>query len=412
MKKVLVLAGANGNYNLGDDAMFEALVDYLQKEMDLYIITDCWPWWRSDIIQETIPYIHYSSKYRTIRKLITYWRYFIAGFTAHLSKRFSFLIIDQILLRYINTIKNVDIVVFAGMGGMNDNYVLSSHGIVSRGIVVKIAKVFKKPVVFAGNGIGPIRRWHLRFISSSYIKNVEKAFVRDKNGSKNALVSIGYPEQKIIETIDDVFFLKYSAEDKECIDQLLKEKNLENFVAINIHDWGKNKAALLIEMVSKTIGKELNNETLLLVPNCYGKFGDDRVILKELYRDLLRKGINCTMLEKQINAKQTKYLIGKAKYSISTRYHIGAFGLSQNKPSVLLCLDDGYYKQKMEGILGWYGIEEYAVEYDQTEDLDWKIKKMINKYGELTKTLRQKNIEIEQLGYLAGEYVIKKLKEK
>lgn len=407
-KKILVLGGANGRFNLGDDAMFESLIEAINSRREYKIITDGLPGWNSKLVDEVLPFAFLSFKNVRLKWLTCYLRFYFIFFWLWVYKIFNLLPPDPILKIYIKKIEKVDLVIFAGMGAMTDKF--GHYGIITRGVITRIAKYFQKPVIISGNGIGPIRNPRLTSVAKKYIRRVEKIFVRDKIYSKKELLSIGYPEDKIVEAIDDAYFYQTSQDEADEAKKILQSLSLDRqkFVVVNLHDWNPKIKDELLKKTYQAIKDNTGNYQLLLLPNYFSSRMDDREILADFQKYLEHQGLESKLLKEQITPGIAKEILKKADFSVATRYHIGVFSLSVGRPTVLIMLDSGYYIQKMIGILDWYGLGEFALDY-RSPQLGNKIKKIAADNQALSKKIIQINKDFDMMGFQSAEYIKKLL---
>lgn len=407
-KKILVLGGANGRFNLGDDAMFESLIEAINPRREYKIITDGLPGWNSKLVDEVLPFAFLSFKNVRLKWLTCYLRFYFIFFWLWFYKIFNLLPPDPILKIYIKKIEKVDLVIFAGMGAMTDKF--GHYGIITRGVITRIAKYFQKPVIISGNGIGPIRNPRLTSVAKKYIRGVEKIFVRDKIYSKKELLAIGYPEERIVEAIDDAYFYQTSQSEADEAKKILQFLSFDRqkFVVVNLHDWNPKIKDELFKKFYEAFRDNIGGYQVLLLPNYFSSRMDDREILADFQKYLEHQGLESKLLKEQITPGIAKEILKKADFSIATRYHIGVFSLSVGRPTVLIMLDSGYYIQKMIGILDWYGLGEFALDY-RSPQLGNKIKKIAADNQALSKKIIQINKDFDMMGFQSAEYIKKLL---
>lgn len=409
MKKVLILGGANGGFNLGDDAMFEALVLNLRKHLgtnQLQIITDAENDWKSPLADHTIPQINKVWNIKKIGRGSLLLRNTIAGIASRAYKSLGIRTLDTVLNKYITAIKDIDLIIFAGMGAMNDKF--KYHGIIGRSIIMKIAKVFHKRVIFSGNGIGPVNKRHNKYVCKNFLEHVERIYVRDRINSRKELIKMSYPDDQIIDAVDDSFFLEYNDDDRNYAEKLLKENNIKpkGFIAISMHNWDKDLNKILFNSIGHAIN-EFKDYHILLIPHYFTGKMDDRLILEKLKEYLNSSGIpNVTLIIDKITASQSKAILRLARFSIATRYHVGVFSLSVGTPTILLSTDSGYYGQKMSGILEWYGLQEYCIKPGAFHTLQSKTRELMKKYPEIIDDINSSNKNFEKQGFKSAEYIV------
>jgi polysaccharide pyruvyl transferase WcaK-like protein len=402
MKQFLVIGGANAGMNLGDDAMFEAITDVIKKNYNAYIISDSEdPNWTHENVNEILPHANTKIKIRFIGTILAYLRYLLTPLFVYVYNNLGIKSFSPIINQYMITIKDCDAVIISGMGALNDRF--SSHGIYRCAQVIKIATSMNKPVIITGNGIGPINRYINKLVLLYAIKDVNRVYVRDRVDSKKELQKIGY-KGKIIETVDDSFFLELNHDNISFAEKILKEYGLKKgrFVILNIHEWDNKLTEKDFEKIKLSITK-LRGYNVFLLPNYFQKGKDDRIILKKLHKYFNNK--NIILLDKKITAKQSSAICSMAKFSIATRYHTGVFSLNNNIPTILLCLDNDYYVQKMLGVLNYYDLEEFAVKYDNIGLLYDKISLLLKDYPIIKNKILRGNNKIRKKGFESMQYL-------
>jgi polysaccharide pyruvyl transferase WcaK-like protein len=338
-------------------------------------------------------------------------KYLSADIASKMYKFSSIPFPDTILRKYIKEIKHVDMIIYSGMGTMNDHYPF--QGIIGRAMVTAIAKTFNKPIIFSGQGIGPLDNKINITISKKIVRHIKMIFVRDRTGSKKTLKKIGYPQKNIVECNDDAYYLSVDKKDRVASLKLLKSLKLEKekFIVINLHNWNKSMIEKIFKSLINVIKLSDSDNKILLLPNYYTGKLDDRKALKEFQRYIKKHNPelskNCVYTDKVITASMSKAIIGYAYMTIATRYHPGVFSLAEGKPCILLSTDDVYYVQKMSGALEWYGLEKYYIHYKNISKLPSVFKSLQKNRKNIIKIINKKNILFTKDNFRSFQYIIK-----
>jgi len=73
-------------------------------------------------------------------------------------------------------------------------------------------------------------------------------------------------------------------------------------------------------------------------------------------------------------------------------------------------LDTGYYIQKMIGILDWYGLEGFALDYRSPKLIDC-LEKLVCDNQRLSRKIIQINKDFDTIGFQSAVYIRRILKE-
>ena len=115
MKNLLILGGANGAENIGDDSMFEHLICFIKSKLGkAYIVTDGRDGWSNKNVNKVLPYLHKTHfKISYFGKFLNLLRFFYSGFASKIFVKYNLNSFDPLLNLYMNTIKKSDLIIFA-----------------------------------------------------------------------------------------------------------------------------------------------------------------------------------------------------------------------------------------------------------------------------------------------------------
>jgi len=104
------------------------------------------------------------------------------------------------------TMKSAEAVIISGGGYINDIWAIPSA--IRCGLVPFLGRIFCKPVVFSGHGIGPLQKGWLKLWLRFCLKEVKFFGLREGSQSPKILKELAVPSYKIMVTGDDSFGLR------------------------------------------------------------------------------------------------------------------------------------------------------------------------------------------------------------
>lgn len=367
--KIFIVGSSNGSNNIGDDAMFNVLVNRVIAKYD--IVTDGALKWKPYKNVKRIPVVHYLVPWKKLNLLIVKLRFWFIYKYFKFFLKYNLPLPDPILELYRKEISSCAMVVFSGAGVIND--IFAVHGVYGWGIITLMAKSMGKKVLISGNGIGPLKISRNKYACSIWVPLVNFIVVRERISSKSILLDLGYDRRKVIESVDDAFYLDPSIdEDITAESELIKMNLINNFVIINLHNWENIIEQEYVGQFLNAISN-LKDEHILLLPNRFESDVNDVITLEKVLFFAKRAGFkHIQVFKTQHSPGVIKSIIKRSKFVIASRYHLGVFAYSQDVPAVLISLDNDYYKYKMKGVLEPYSLEEDL--YIGSKDF-YKIKK-------------------------------------
>lgn len=354
---VVILSSANGSKNLGDQAMFDALVDSVRTEYPgIRIVTDSFQSdWKPDRDGIThLPPLSSSLRFSTkffmskmrlmnliessINKVFFTWTLKMRAMAAQRAPRSAH------QKRWHQIITGADVVLFAGAGAINSRY--ATHGIYSWGILSTWARQAKKPVLFFGQGLGPFSSTDWRF-TSQWLKEVSYLGVRDLQSFELAK-AIDVP---LLECQPDwATFFSPTNGDLEFSKQLWIGLGSPR-ISLTLHRTArtfseKHYIRLITEMAE--VAFDIRTQILLL-PNMYGGKSDhDGQFMRGLVSKL-PEHLRDTFLSLDIDLTymQTMAILGFIEFSVTSRYHTAVFASMNSTPSLGVAIDS-YWAAKLQ----------------------------------------------------------------
>ncbi len=239
----------------------------------------------------------------------------------------------------VRAIKDCDLFISGGGSLLQD--VTSTRSLLYYITLMKLAKLYKKPVMVYANGIGPINRNINRVLTRNILNKVDLITLRDED-SKIFLEELGVKNENIHVTADPVFNLEPS--DRAIILKILKKEAIpldKPLVGVSIREW--KDAHNLVDNMAKSIDYIGNkyNSNIILIPMHYPED-------LSISYDILNKvsGNNCYVLSNKYSVEDIMGIINGLEMIIAMRLHSLIYAASQGVPMVGLI-----YDPKIEGFL-------------------------------------------------------------
>ncbi|QQY80035.1 polysaccharide pyruvyl transferase CsaB [Keratinibaculum paraultunense] len=294
-KKILV-SGYYGFDNSGDDAILKAIVKDIKE------------------LEKNVNIIALSNNPSCTREI----------YNIDAVNRFS-------VKSVIKSIKDCDLFISGGGSLLQD--VTSTRSLLYYVTLMKVAKLFNKPVMVYANGIGPINKKINRILTRNILNKVNLITLRDQD-SKIFLKELGVKNENIYVTADPVFSLEPT--DRATVLDILEEENIpidKPLIGISIREW-KNTCDLVENIVKAIdyIGHKYN-VNVVLIPMHYPED-------LSISYDVLNKVSNsCYILSNKHSAEDIMGIIRELEIIIAMRLHSLIYAASQCVPMVGLIYD-------------------------------------------------------------------------
>lgn len=432
-KKRILILGGFGYGNVGDEAQVSATINELKNRYPDYIITVLTPnegytynehnkcnlneapriafydqdrnklhnlYSINNKNKKSVKHYIANEVYK-IRFVLRFFWIYINSFLINANLPTFFLSARRVSLLY--EISKSDIIYYSGGGYLTGKTLTRLWDGV---FFVKIANVFKKPVVFSGQTIGVWETRINRILAKWAFKDVKAITLRDPEDSINSLNEIGLSGENIFVTCDDALFCE-KIDDKIVIDRYLmnsglKEEDIEKgYVTLNIHYWGIETEKGKKEMLSK-----INNIVNVIKDNCQYNIllipmtpSDEKTIneyIENYYDERVYK------FEYDYNFRVIRGIISRSKICVTMKHHPIIFSIGEKVPVISLSFSN-YYEHKNIGALKLFGLEKFNVKLEK-EDYLSSFKTLF------TETLNNKDRIIENLDNEFEKIKIKKEK--
>ncbi|MFA5524409.1 MAG: polysaccharide pyruvyl transferase CsaB [Tissierellales bacterium] len=300
MRRIFIF-GYYGFKNAGDDAMLESIINSIKKintEVNISVLT-------------------YNAKYTKTKHKVD-------------------VISRSKIFEIVSAIKDCDLIVSGGGSLLQD--VTSSRSLIFYLGLIFLAKLFRKKVMFYGNGYGPVNRRFNKLLIKKLLPKVDLITLRDEI-SKEELKKLGITHNVEV-TIDPTFTMK--ACDTNRIDEIFSIENIpidKELVGISIRRW-KND-----EKIKETIASAINHISelgarVVLIPM---KYPDDLDFSNEVREMCKTKPY---IIENYYKPEEILGIISKLTMLVGIRLHSLIFAAIENIPMVAI-----EYDPKVKGFI-------------------------------------------------------------
>lgn len=283
----------------------------------------------------------------------------------------------------MSAIRSTDLFISGGGSLLQD--VTSTRSLIYYLAIMKINKIFGKPVMVYANGIGPIERKLNRFLSKHILNNVDLITLRDER-SMEYVKELGIKNKNTFVTADPVFTLEADSIDRVeeifDIEGIPRDKKL---IGVSIRQWkrSKNLVPIMVDAINYMVEKY--NVNILLVPMHYPEDLDISMEIKNLVDK------NCFVIKEKYSVEEIMGVIRDFEIIIAMRLHSLIYAANQEVPMIGLS-----YDPKVDGILKSLGMGSICNVEDFTlEELKTKIDYVIENKDTLKERLKEQDKELK-----------------
>lgn len=249
----------------------------------------------------------------------------------------------------------------------------------------------KKRVFVGGVTIGPFAENDLINLHGAF-NECDKIILRDVGYSRNNLIKLGFPQEKVCNGCDDAVIFTGQAGKYYEMEQTKVEIDIDkgNFAVLTLHPWlykfAKEKDFILAEL-SRFCHYLINEEQMKIV---YLPFNLNRQVdyLVGLdLRELMEKKESYFLLEPMVDYYLMRCLIRRAGFVLSSRYHPLVFATGENTNFLGIVVND-LYQIKLGGACRVVNLtpEDYLMAIKETNS-----DRLVHKYHSLNRrTLKSK----------------------
>lgn len=370
MYKILI-SGYYGAGNIGDESILRAVVDNLRERLDDIEIT---------VLSKSPEYT--SEKY-DVRSAAR-----------------------KSLFAVIREIRRCDLLISGGGSLLQD--VTSKKSIIYYLAVMWLAKLFGKDFFIYSQGIGPINSNFNRRLTAGILKKASGIVVRDIS-SKELLIEIGIPEERIVVTADPVLRIKKS--DPETGREILAGEGFvrkEGFTVVGFAIKERNLQSGFVDELCLSMENLLSRGDIQIVLIPF-HFSEDMAVAGALEERLSAKGYGdnvCTIRHKYLTEEMLS-IIGNMDLLVGVRLHALIHAAIMGVPMIGIS-----YDPKINSFMKSIGMKAMCMIYDFNSEFFAE---------EFEKTMKNKDAIVSRVNdNLTGlvksldtnEKLIKKLMEK
>ena len=242
--------------------------------------------------------------------------------------------------QFLKTLKNVDLILWAGGPMMEIPVLLTKHL-----SFVKEARRLGARFEVEGIGYGPMNSWYGKWVASKLLGSASYISVRSKQDATR-IGNLGFKADKVLK--DPAFDylsilngkeLEFSDECKRTIGKITEG---DNVIGLNLRPlWnryggdGEFKYDVFLEKIVATI-KELSSKGCKVVffPMNADHFGFSDLLMGYEIENRLPKDCNYEIWETEPSIEELVYFINRLKATICMRFHAVIYSLSQNKYTI------------------------------------------------------------------------------
>lgn len=275
-------------------------------------------------------------------------------------------------------------ILFSGGGYLTDLGTLEARACLLTGI---LGILMGKPIFFSGQGIGPLRNPVTRVLLKFLAGRAQRILLRDQGASRNLLDGLNIDQERMREAGDDALTLRVIS--NALVDTTKVDKILG--VHLRLTPFG-TKSGQIIEH-TKGIFQPLIRDGWKIR---FYKFASQSAWESDIYTmltDEMERTDYCIV--QSDDPGEIKRSIGECTICIGMAYHFLLFALAESVPAIGL-YSGSYYRQKLQGLYGWYNREEWILDQQQciTADLYQRILSMAEEKNVLAKQLSGTTINL------------------
>lgn len=237
------------------------------------------------------------------------------------------------LIEIMRGIRHSDLLVMGGGSLLQD--ATSPRSVIYYLGIVKIAKWFKKPVVFFAQGVGPIRHRLSRYLIKRIVNQVDVITVRDQQSGRD-LQSLGVTEAPIRVTADPALTIdprRISMTKGQTILQTYPTDPDQPSMVISVRDW-KNIQRFKKEVADVADGFIRSGWNVIFLPMHYPADIDaSRDIIKQMREN------GAVLLDQKYDFRHIMSIIGNVDFVLGMRLHSIILAAVMNVPFAALSYD-------------------------------------------------------------------------
>ena len=235
------------------------------------------------------------------------------------------------------------------------------HGLAFFALLPLLSRIFGKPLMLYGVGVGPLHTEDARFLTRAVFRSAHVISVREE-ASRRTLCALGLPEGRVQVTADPAFLVTPlpTARTAALLSQVASLQGSGPVVAVALREWRFSGnpdvwSAQIVEALDR-FAREFS-ATLLFLPfqaktNGYGADWD----MAHRLRGRMRCSRQAHVLPDDLTFGELLHIIGHADCVLGMRLHSLVFSALNNKPMVGLA-----YEPKITRFMKSLGMEHFLL---------------------------------------------------
>ncbi|NLI89976.1 MAG: polysaccharide pyruvyl transferase CsaB [Epulopiscium sp.] len=292
-------------------------------------------------------------------------------------------------------IKKCDLLISGGGSLLQD--VTSNKTVPYYLLIIKIAQLYKKDVVFYSQGYGPVNKRHNKYLIKRVLNKVDHIFVRDRN-SKKALVDIGIKTPTIVVAADPVLGMVVDRQaDIRAREIIEKHGSKRKRVGIYLRSW-ENDQLLIKKTNILTTMLDKAGFDVFLIPM---QEPDDAEFLSKITADRL----SVHRVVDKLSIEEVFALTGQMDIVIGMRLHALIMATAQGVATVGLS-----YDPKVDDFMDMIG-NEHCFDVNEFDPMDIinSIKKQLEQIDIVEQDIIAKNKLLIEEAYKPAKLINKLL---
>lgn len=371
MKKKILIIGAYGCGNKGDDAILEGFGETLGKNFEL--IPTCGNYGGIEqIFSNKVDYI-----------------------SCRMNEGFSIAVLFNLLKFfpiYIKRLNTAEAVIIGGGSLLHD---ITKYNLPFFFLLQRIAKRKGKKVIYAGVGAGPIGTEKGRKQAKKYLNTSDGVWIRDPADYK-LLKDMG------IENVKLSADMAFCVETDYCMaDAVLSEIGVKRkgYVVVTACQWFKSDnfwkrgemdfssdRARLVVAIRKLM--ECCGEKVIFLPTVFHDYQLGKQLKEEINSD------DFIVLHHHYDCKMMASIVANSSFLFGTRMHSMIFAIRSGVPFLATI-----YDEKVRHLIERVGMNEYAIEFDRIDSSEFEklIESVLANREKIGETLREKATELSEI---------------
>lgn len=299
---------------------------------------------------------------------------------------------------FLESVEKCDAFYAVGAAQLND---FNLSGAVYKLWLYRMASSSARATVLSAQGIGPLRtRWAADLLAAT-LPGLDLLSFRDCSLGRS-IVEAYQPSHVQYEVVaDEAFTLPPAPE--SVASGYIKNAGLPDgasFLAVHFRatDYTRETSSLvpricrLLDSIIDTYG-----HYLVFFPMSYHRHSRMDQELGHRIRAKMKNTGKMLVGPVSRDVRIVKGAVAKARYSLGLSYHLHLFALSTGHPAIVLYTGE-YYKCKAEGLIGFYGAPNVAIDLDESEDrhIIQQVTRLEQEYDDACKSIAAVNEELVQ----------------